>query len=416
MKRYLKIITSVFVCCIPVGLITYFAVPWVKYPTISAAGSSSLQPLVTEFSDIWESDTDLIVQGGGSGFGMKSIATSSKDIGMASKNTFSSVQKATIERNAYDWQTWNTKAIKTFTIGWDSIAIVYKSKDDVPMKIDASNFIKIYDLFSGNRKYRVNEIIEGSTDTSYFIPYSRTGGANASGTCTSFMYESLFDWDKSYPGYSIEELDEIENAIKTGNYLNNNVQVTNESNVETWNKMKQENYDGSITYLSMSFALQNIDVLRSSGYNIAWVYGIDPVEYSNENNGLDLNFLQEYKWFSPFNLMISLNEANKYTKDFIEWVYTDKKALEAFNNQKLVPVYQVDANGEVSENSIRFFKAMLTDDTDFNFKNNFSAAFNIVNSDTRLQGEKGTSTPNKQYFNESYGIAKEVILSNQNHN
>lgn len=411
MKKYLKLFTSVFVCCIPVGLITYFAVPWKKYPTISAAGSSSLQPLITEFSDIWESDTDLIVQGGGSGFGMKSIANDSKDIGMASKNTFSSVQKATIERNSYDWSTWSTKAIKTFTIGWDSIAVVYKTSDkNAKLQITSDNFVKIYDLFSGNRKYRINELIPGSTDTSYFVPYSRTGGANASGTATSFMYESLFNWSGTYSGYTSEELSNIENAIKTGNYLGNgNVQVTNESNVETWNKMKQENYDGSITYLSMSFALQNLNILKQNGYSIATVYGVDPEIYADEDKVLDLDFMRNYKWFSPFNLMVSLNTMTNDVKQFIEWVYTNEAAINAFNNQKLVSVSKLT----IEANNDYLFKSMLANNTTFNYWTNFSAAFDIENSDTNLQGEKGTTNPNKKYFDKSYGIPKEVVLGNQ---
>lgn len=410
MKKIIKLFSSILICCIPIGLITYFAVPWKKESIISAAGSSSLQPLFTKFSDKssyyneYNTTTpsfnmDLIVQGGGSGFGIKSIATRNKDIGLASKNPYDSVKKATIQRNGFNKETWEKENIKTLTIGWDSIAIIYKSQEKLELSPTDGTLLKLYDLFSGNRKYRVNEIIKSSTDTSYFVPYGRTGGASASGTATSFMYESSFDWNKTYEGYDI---DRIETALKTGAYLNNNVISTSESNVETWNKVKNENKDYAITYLSLSFALQNYNIIHDSGFNIAVVNGVDPVEYLDTKahpEGLDVNFIQKYKWFSPYNIMISLNNPSEELKNFIRWIYLSDESLNIFKSIKLI---SLNRNSE-------YFKTMISKeliDESFDMTKDFDKIFDVKNSDVNLEKENPL-VENQEYY---YGIPRNAIL------
>lgn len=395
MKKYIKLFSSIIACCLPLSLITYYAVPWNKYETISAAGSSALQPLMTEFSEKWESETDLIVQGGGSGFGMKSIATNSKDIGMASKNTYDSVQKASIQRNGYNKQTWEDSALKTITIGWDSIAIVYKidQKYILDLRTDDGTLAKIYDMFSGRKKYYVSDFIQGANDNSAIVPYGRTGGANASGTATSFMYESTFDWNASYTQYGVD-IKTAENALKSGSYLNNNVNTTNESNVESWNKVKYENLNNSMIYLSMSFALQNYDDLQKNGFRIATFEGVDPVEYLRQNGNLNTEFLTTYKWFSPFNIIINLSKPRKEVEEFVRWLFLSTQAKEIFDKQIIVTL----------DKNLDFLKAMLANQyqTVSTFEEGINMFFNIANSDINLEKEKPEST--------YYGIAKNVVL------
>ena len=50
-------------------------------------------------------NADVTTQAGGSSEGMKVAATLEKDLGNASKNTYGSVQKATIANNSYDKNT-----------------------------------------------------------------------------------------------------------------------------------------------------------------------------------------------------------------------------------------------------------------------------------------------------------------------
>ncbi len=407
MKKFFKLFISIIISIIPIALIACFAVPFKKFPTIYAAGSSSLQSLVTEFGDEWKSETDLIVQGGGSGFGMKSIATNSKDIGLASKNTYSSVQKATMEKNGYNKETWEKNWIKTLTIGWDSISIVYKSKiPNVKMYLDInangnneSSMSKLYKMFSGVSKYKVSDFISLPYESNeYFVPYGRTGGAKASGTATSFMYESTFDWNENEKKDS--ELVLAKDALETGNYLNNNVRTTSESNVETWNKVKNENMDNAIVYLSTSFVLQNYDDLQKNNFNVAYFNGENPTDYINNENGsdkkLDIEFLKRYKWFSPFNIMISLNNTREEVKDFVKWIYFDPQAKNVFNKQKIV---HLDGN-------LKYFNSMLSDEyqmTSFSEEEFDNKLFDEKNSDIN----KGNQTPDIKY----YGIPKEVVLS-----
>lgn len=390
------------VCLSPIAFITYFAKPWVSYPNIFVAGSSSLQPLFTEFSNKYPSDTDLIVQGGGSGFGLKSAATLSKDIGLASKNPYKSVQTATLERNGYDKSTWENNYLKTMTIGWDSIAIVYKSNENVDLKLSPTDgtLLKVYDMFSGRKQYKVSELIPGSDNNKNFVPYGRTGGANASGTATSFMYESGFNWNNAYTeyGFDLETLNEVEKSLKSGNYLNNYVRVTNESNVETWNKIKYENVDNAIVYLSLSFVLQNYDDFKNNGFKIAWVNGINPAEYANDDKKLDDDFLKSYNWFSPFNIIFSLNHLNDQTKKFIEWIYTDELSSRIFGEQKLVHAGR----------NIDYIKAMLSENlkNEFSFEN-FDLIFNLENSDINIEKQWNSQISEDAQY---YGVSREVVL------
>lgn len=420
MKKIIKLFSSILICCLPIGLITYFAVPWKKEFLLSAAGSSSLQPLFSEFSDVttYKNDVtnesfslDLIVQGGGSGFGIKSAATKSKDIGMASKNPYDTVKKATIQKNEFTKETWEQEYIKTLTVAFDSIAIVYKSPETLKLSPTDGTLLKVYDMFSGNKKYKVSDLIPGSQNDSYFVPYGRTGGANSSGTATSFMYESSFNWKNDYTsqGFSSDDMANIENALKTGIYLNGNVRSTSESNVETWNKLKYENMDNAVTYLSMSFALQNYNDLQRNGFNIAWVNDVNPADYLDEKthpNGLDIEFAKKYKWFSPFNIMVSLKDLQDQSKEpikkFIEWIYLSSDATKILKKVKLISLNQ----------NTEYFKTMiskqLTSFTDM--KTNFNQVFDLRNSDVSLENEN----PPKDGVEYYYGIPREAILKENN--
>lgn len=409
MKRYLKYILLFLICCFPVILIIYFAVPWNSYPSLSIAGSSSLQPLFMKFSEEWKSETDLVIQGGGSGFGIKSIATNSKDIGLSSKNTYDTVQKANINKNGYDKTTWDINKIKTLTIGWDSIVIVYKNKNELKLNVDDGSLLKLYDLFSGNKKYKVNDFISG-TNNEYWIPYSRSGGASASGTTTSFMYESTFDWEGQKNNNS--EIEKIELALKSGNYLNNNVRVTNESNVETWNKIKYENLNNSITYLSLSFVLQNYKDIYNSGFRVATFNNINPIEYLKKN-ALDANFLKEYKWFSPFNIMISLleNKNSIHIKEFISWIYTSNEAYKIFIEQGIVPVNGNNNNDSNYHLTNYLFSWMINNEVltengiskeTYDITKHFNLIYDLKNADIQYGG-----------IDNYYGISKRIVLESK---
>lgn len=404
-KKYLKYISLVLFCCLPIGVIIYFSTPIKSLKTLTIAGSSSVQPLMVKLGNFSNLNLDLVVQGGGSGFGMSSIANSTKDVGLSSKNTYESVQKATILQKGYSKQTWEIKKIKTLTIGWDSIAIVYKGKYELNFN-NQNDFAKLYDLMSGNKKYKINELSKNSNDDSYFVPYGRTGGADSSGTAASFLNESTFDWNQPLQNFSKQDLNKIKNVLNKGSYLNNNVRVTNESNVETFNKILNENFENAITYLSMSFVLQNKEILKQNNIKVAKVFNVDPFDYLEKNQKIDLNFLNLYKWFSPYNILISLENTTDDLKNFVKWLYVSKESTSAFNELKLVKSYNKD--------KLEIMKAMISDQLKDKFDNDFDVIFDPKNSDINLEKNNKPFYSNANQSikknNLTYGVAKQVVL------
>lgn len=404
-KKYLKYISLVLFCCLPIGVIIYFSTPIKSLKTLTIAGSSSVQPLMVKLGNFSNLNLDLVVQGGGSGFGMSSIVNSTKDVGLSSKNTYESVQKATILQKGYSKQTWEIKKIKTLTIGWDSIAIVYKGKYELNFN-NQNDFAKLYDLMSGNKKYKINELSKNSNDDSYFVPYGRTGGADSSGTAASFLNESTFDWNQPLQNFSKQDLNKIKNVLNKGSYLNNNVRVTNESNVETFNKILNENFENAITYLSMSFVLQNKEILKQNNIKVAKVFNVDPFDYLEKNQKIDLNFLNLYKWFSPYNILISLENTTDDLKNFVKWLYVSKESTSAFNELKLVKSYNKD--------KLEIMKAMISDQLKDKFDNDFDVIFDPKNSDINLEKNNKPFYSNANQSikknNLTYGVAKQVVL------
>ncbi|MDE5775050.1 MAG: substrate-binding domain-containing protein, partial [Malacoplasma sp.] len=314
MKRWTKIFTSATVSIVPIAAIIYFSNPWNKINMISLVGSSSLQPLVLKLSDEY-SKSDLIVQGGGSGFGIKSIVSQTTDIGLASKDPYETVRDATIQTNDFDRQDWVNESIKTFTIAIDSIALVYKSNQ--LLNVTKNNIGEIYRLFSGLDFYTIlnGDLKKADSASNSLVPYSRTGGSNSSGTAFSFMNQFIgWNWDENNQEYNKEQ-----EILKYGKY-EKNVRSTNESNVETLNKLMEENLDGGITYLSLSFVLENYETITKAGYKVASINGINIDENFYKKPKIDLNFIKNYGWFYFYNIIVSQNSSNEI-KELIDWIY-----------------------------------------------------------------------------------------------
>lgn len=392
MKKYLKILSSIVVLVIPVAIIAYTAVPRLNMPIVSLTGSSSLQPLMTKFSDTYTA-SDLVVQGGGSGYGIKSVATGITDIGLASKNPYSSILSSTKENNDYDKTDWTNKHLKTFTIAFDNIGIIYKTKDKShSLNINKDNILKLYEMFSGVKSYKISDLISDSSDTNSFIPYARTGGENASGTASTFSGQFQgFSWS-SQPS---EETTKIKSILKSGDYLGD-VRSTNESNVETWNKLRNENLDGAITYLSLSFVLENYKTITDAGFSLATVNNINAYNsYTGKGNKLDSDFIKTYGWFSIYNIMVS-QDISDNVKNFIKWIYFNQDAQNIINDLALVSV----------GSNQTYLKSMLSSsykDTTINESNFISIFFNYANSDASLINNEWTS-------GKTFGIPNSTII------
>ncbi|MCF0218113.1 MAG: PstS family phosphate ABC transporter substrate-binding protein [Malacoplasma sp.] len=411
MRKCWKILSTAIICLIPVALITYFAVPWNSTTLLSLVGSSSLQPLMNELSNVYKA-ADFIVQGGGSGFGIKSIATNTTNIGLSSKDPYLTIKNATVDNNGFTKDDWNNLNIKTFTIAFDNIAVIYKADDkkDI-LNIDQSNIYDIYSIFAGTYQCSLSNLIanyNGVDKNSVFLPYSRTGGSNTSGTASTFLEQFQdFNWDSEisqHPDYQ-KTLD----ILNSGDYQGN-VRSTNESNVETWNKVSEENKDGAITYLSLSFVIENYDLITKSGYIVATVNGIDPYQYYLEHNKqLDTSFLKNYKWFSVYNLMVCLNNMSDAIKDFIGWIYFNQTALNLIDKLALVPV----------GNNLEYLKSMLNSkysSIDKIDESNFlSIFFNPDNSDFNILFSLNTnSSMNNLPENAAFGISNQTVLNSGN--
>ncbi len=389
MKRWTKIFTSATASIVPIAAIIYFSTPWNKINMISLVGSSSLQPLVLKLSDEY-SRSDLIVQGGGSGFGIKSIVSQTTDIGLASKDPYETVRDATIQTNDFDRQDWINESIKTFTIAIDSIALVYKSNQ--PLNVTKNNIGEIYRLFSGLDFYTISngDLKKADSARNSLVPYSRTGGSNSSGTAFSFMNQFIgWNWDENNQEYSKEQ-----EILKYGKY-EKNVRSTNESNVETLNKLMEENLDGGITYLSLSFVLENYETITKAGYKVASINGINIDENFCEKPKIDLDFIKNYGWFYFYNIIVSQNCSNE-TKELIDWIYF-KEGSSVIESLNLFPIYNSQNNhldllqstykGSINENN---FNSIFFDDK--------------KNSDGQLAQNDGWT---KDF---SFGISNEKIL------
>lgn len=378
LKKSLKIIGSVFSLVIPLGFIVGFSTAWNSPPSITIAGSSAVQPLMTTLGDNY-SEADIVVQAGGSSEGLKVAATLTKDLGNASKNPYESVQKATIDKNGFNLDTWKKNNMKTVTIAWDGLGIVYKpSNPNSELIIDSNTIYDIYAMFSGLYRVKMSDLIPGEKNID-FIPYARTGGANTSGTATSFLNESNLTsqtgWDNalSSKGYI---KDEIITALKTGNYNkngNSNVISTNESNVESWSRIKNDNITGSIIYLSLGFIEKNKSAIESAGFKIAKLKTeqsnqlVEPT-IANVSNGT-------YVWSAPLNSIISLTHATQEVKEFLWWIVWDNRAQQIIEQIGYAPLANSQKLSMINTSS----NSQLTwEQIDIN------TFYNLENSDDKL--------------------------------
>ena len=212
MKKWLKISLYTLVGAAAVGFVCAFAVPWSHSIIISCVGSSGVKPFVEEYAKTYSktNNVDINVDAGGSGFGISQIANNFTNIGCASKNPFEAV-KDTYRQN------WISNKIKTVTIGWEGICIVYIPPKGISndinlnqvLTLDEDHITDLYRTFSGfkdglptekphlslflNPKYQISENDKVKFEHQEVIPYARSGGSLTSGTAASFFEGSHFN-------------------------------------------------------------------------------------------------------------------------------------------------------------------------------------------------------------------------------
>ena len=300
-KNIIKITLTIFGVVAIIVPIAYFSTSRVDISSLTAAGSSAVFPLVRAFAEEY-SPADITVQAGGSGAGIQSILNGNRDIGMVSKDPISDF---IAHGGKNPLGEWSQRGIKTVTIAWDGMALIYRdSSNAAPINLDKSTIELIYKSFAGNSVVTYNDLgIIGNMTP--ITPFARTGGANASGTADSFF--------KSTNLLTREEQKKVQAdfpQLQNGNY-GPLTRQTPESNSQSLQQVLASNNPGSMVYLSAGFTLNNISDIENAGFKIANYKNI-PLQKNKITFG--------YDWFRPLNILFSLNDSIHGLRDFVLWM------------------------------------------------------------------------------------------------
>lgn len=297
---------------------------WNNPKWIFIAGSSTMQPLLTEMSKYYHNNIEISTNSGGSSYGISSVLTNTKNIGTVSK----SPEKIAAPNGIFNSE-WINDQIKTITVGKDPIGIIYKSNDD--LIINKNNINTLYQAFCGYDEINFSKLLQNQSNSDKkIVPFARTGGAQESGTSEAFLYDSNLNPNLNLLVDSTNSIT-LKDVLSSGQYGENTIE-TNESSLETWQAIKSYSGDGiPMTYLSGGFIKTNFNEITKFGFKIA--------KYESGNNIvsnllINNNFNQNYNWFRPLNLITKVTE-NNHTKMFIQWIIGNM----LFINSKLINIY-----------------------------------------------------------------------------
>lgn len=355
-KTIIKSVFASLVGVATIGLIVGLSVDWTFPSWIYISGSSTMQQFLQSISDEYSS-SEVIVDAGGSSVGIDNLINGKKNIASSSK----SPSKSTAGVPAYDGhpsiegkyqKQWENEKIKTVSVAFDAIGIVYKNTGELKDKdviLTPKTVLWLYLAFAGYTEVNALNLIPNSwelsvNDSNKLVPFARTGGSIQSGTAESFLLDSKLlknengSYDSSailseYNAYDdspilsadVNENESIYSILHSGQY-GPNVRTTSESNLQTWQSIKE--YSGSgipITYLSSGFIKSNYKEIYDAGFSIA-MYSINdngenPYSLLNiSNNEVQSdNVAAGYDWYRPMNLILSGNSP-EYIKYFIQWI------------------------------------------------------------------------------------------------
>ncbi|QSF13461.1 PstS family phosphate ABC transporter substrate-binding protein [Mycoplasma sp. Mirounga ES2805-ORL] len=301
--------------------------------TIIAEGSSSVLPILKDVENI--SKGKLQYTSTGSGSGIKSI---NKEKGKSNNNiAITSSTKTPV---------WLNKDLRTITWAIDAIAIIVhlphnlKTKDQKAPLMDMQSLIKLYK----GQVVTWSELIFNldKKSNSKVIALGRLGGKKNSGTAHGFMH-TLLKYDKSI--LSESEKQDIENHI----VLPEENKISKEPNSSAFQVV--EDKEGSLTYVSLDFALKNknslvkIANIRVDSSTI-WIPTIENVINGN------------YSWTRPFNAIFDTKDEE--AKLFIEYIlsadfqkYIEKKGFIPLNTEQLLLQNNLNKSDEELFNAIK---------------------------------------------------------------
>lgn len=308
--------------------ISCFSGVLVKVQTISIGGSTAVLPLVNAFSNVYEG-IDIVTSAGGSGVGINSVIEDTKEVGMASKNPGMYTADPSKDKKK---ELWKEKKIKTVTIAWDGIGIIYRPPKNLDQNqivdINAESLAKIYASFSGVKKITFGDLM-GIDNKTEIIPFARNGGSEVSGTADAFLKDSKLDYKKSeyWQQLSKEQQTDIVDKLTNGSYENNVIQ-TAEANSQAWNRIKN-GPEGSMIYLSSGFILNNKEEIEKLGFKIATYNGTQLSENEITKN---------YNWYRPLNLMYSTTRASNSILEMFKWILFSPESRKVISEQGYVPL------------------------------------------------------------------------------
>lgn len=356
-KTVIKSVVASIFGVATVGLIVGLSVDWTFPSWIYISGSSTMQQFLQSISDEYQY-SEVIVDAGGSSVGVDNLINGKKNIASSSK----SPSKSTAGIPAYDGnkavygkyeKQWQDEKIKTVSVAFDAIGIVYKNTGVLENKevvMTPSTVLWLYLAFAGYSEVNAINLIPNSYElnvdnSNKLVPFARTGGSVQSGTGESFLLDSKLllnekgSYDSAgvlseYNAYddapinseNVPEGESIYSILHSGSY-GPNTKTTSESNLQTWQSMKE--YTGSgipITYLSSGFIKSNYSEIINSGYSIA-MYSTNSdgsnkfslLNTDDNNKVISDNVAIGYDWYRPMNLILSSDSA-EYIKYFIQWI------------------------------------------------------------------------------------------------
>ncbi|WP_051675903.1 PstS family phosphate ABC transporter substrate-binding protein [Ureaplasma canigenitalium] len=331
MKLRYKILGTSFFVISAIGIIAAVSVPKSTKKLIYLSGSSSLQPLMKELGKFYP-NADIIADAGGSLTGIISAINNQVHIGLASRNVNIDEEKKTIEKQHNLYQTWQKNNTKIVTLAYDGIAILYKIKDfHGDLVLNKNNIEKLYRAFQGNEEFYYDQFDQQLPHLK-LKPYIRSGGALASGTTEAFLVTNpLINLKKTNK--------DIYNTIHDGTY-GMYVRTTEESNIQAFQNMVNDNLDGAITYISTGFLINNYKEIKDKGYQVAKIFndetGIGELPFHNDDD-IKINIAKTYHWYRPFILLYSKNqkEVNEI-ENFIDWLKKSEESANIINKQGFI--------------------------------------------------------------------------------
>ncbi len=367
-KTIIKSIVASLFGAATIGLIVGLSVDWAFPSWIYISGSSTMQQFLQSVSDIYQ-PSEVIVDAGGSSVGVDNLINGKKNIASSSKSPSKST--AGIPKyndhpaiyGKYEKQ-WQEEKIKTVSVAFDAIGIVYKNDGilkDKDVTITPNTIKWLYLAFAGYQPVNATNLIptipttyelDTSNEANNLVPFARTGGSVQSGTAESFLLDSKLlrnekdNFDSAYVLNQINASEKepivnpetpknesIYSILHSGEY-GSYVITTSESNLQTWQSVKS--YTGSgipITYLSSGFIISNYKDIINSGFKVALYSenhdGSNPIELTKEN------IAAGYNWYRPMNLILS-GESADYIKNFIQWILGNM----LFENSYITNIYE----------------------------------------------------------------------------